>query len=112
MQADFGAPLGLAEVLSTIIAAGTIVSSLASGAVLTRLGTGQVTLISSFMTAAALLGFYFAPSILWLILLALPLGLGAGSVDAALNNYVAAHYKAHHMSWLHCFWGIGATLAP
>ncbi|MGM1047237.1 MAG: MFS transporter [Bacillota bacterium] len=112
IQADFGAPFGVAGVLSIIIAAGTIVSSLASGAVLKRLGTGQVTLISCFMTAAALLGFYFAPSIIWLMVLALPLGLGAGSVDAALNNYVATHYKAHHMSWLHCFWGVGATLGP
>lgn len=112
MQADYGAPFSVAGVLSIIIASGTIVSSLASGAVLKRLGTGKVTLISCFMTAAALLGFYFAPSIIWLMVLALPLGLGAGSVDAALNNYVALHYKAHHMSWLHCFWGVGATLGP
>jgi len=112
MQAEFGAALGIAGVLSIIIAAGTIVSSLASGVVLKRLGTGRVTLISCLMTAAALLGFYFAPSIAWLMVLALPLGLGAGSVDAALNQYVALHYKAHHMSWLHCFWGVGATLGP
>jgi fucose permease len=112
MQADYGAPFSVAGVLSIIIASGTIVSSLVSGTVLKRLGTGKVTLISCFMTAAALLGFYFAPSIIWLMVLALPLGLGAGSVDAALNNYVAINYKAHHMSWLHCFWGVGATLGP
>ncbi|WP_018756833.1 MFS transporter [Paenibacillus terrigena] len=112
MQAEYGAAFGMAGVISIIIAAGTIVSSLASGMLLKRLGTGKITLISCLLTAGALLGFYFAPSIGWLMILALPLGLGAGSVDAALNQYVALHYQAHHMSWLHCFWGVGATMGP
>ncbi|WP_429841174.1 MFS transporter [Brevibacillus sp. FIR094] len=112
MQAEYGAAFGMAGVINIVIASGTIVSSLMSGALLKRLGTGRITLISCLMTAAALLGFSFAPSILWLMVLALPLGLGAGSVDAALNHYVATHYQAHHMSWLHCFWGVGATLGP
>ncbi|MFF0826592.1 MFS transporter [Brevibacillus sp. NPDC003359] len=112
MQAEYGAAFGMAGVINIVIASGTIVSSLMSGALIKRLGTGQITLISCLMTAAALLGFSFAPSILWLMVLALPLGLGAGSVDAALNHYVATHYQAHHMSWLHCFWGVGATLGP
>ncbi|GFZ88973.1 MFS transporter [Paenibacillus marchantiophytorum] len=112
MQVDFGAPLETAGLLSMTIAAGTIVSSLLSGTVLQRFGTGKVTLVSCVMTAGALLGFSLSPSLLWLMLCAIPLGLGAGSVDAGLNNYVAAHYKAHHMSWLHCFWGVGATLGP
>lgn len=112
MRPDFGAPLDTAGMLFMIVAAGTIVSSLASGAVLKRFGTGQVTLVSCIMTAGALLGFTLAPSLFWVILCTIPLGLGAGSVDAGLNNYVAAHYKAHHMSWLHCFWGVGATLGP
>ncbi|TQK63760.1 fucose permease [Brevibacillus sp. AG162] len=112
MQAEYGAAFGVAGVITIVISSGTIVSSLASGALLKRLGTGQITLISCLMTAAALLGFYFSPSIIWLMVLALPLGLGAGSVDAALNHYVATHYQAHHMSWLHCFWGVGATLGP
>lgn len=112
MQEEYGAAFGMAGVISIVIASGTIVSSLMSGALLKRLGTGQITLISCLMTAAALLGFSFAPSIIWLMVLALPLGLGAGSVDAALNHYVATHYQAHHMSWLHCFWGVGATLGP
>ncbi len=112
MHLEIGAPLEAAGLLSMIIAGGTIVSSLASGTVLKRLGTGKVTFISCLMTAGALLGFSFSPSILWLAMLAVPLGLGAGSVDAGLNNYVATHYKAHHMSWLHCFWGVGATLGP
>ncbi|KKO53858.1 MFS transporter [Paenibacillus sp. DMB20] len=112
MQPDFQAPLETAGLLFMIIASGTIVSSLASGAILKRFGTGKVTLVSCIMTAAALLGFSFSPSLVWLIVCAIPLGLGAGTVDAGLNHYVAAHYKAHHMSWLHCFWGVGATLSP
>lgn len=112
MQPELNASLDSAGVIAMIIAAGTIVSSLASGKMIEWLGTGKVTLISCLMTAAALLGFSAAPSLLWLLLLAIPLGLGAGSVDAALNNYVAAHYKAHHMNWLHCFWGVGATMGP
>lgn len=76
------------------------------------LGTGKVTCISVTMTAVALFGFSASPSFLWLCLLAVPFGLGAGAVDAALNNFVALHYKARHMSWLHCFWGVGATAGP
>ncbi|WP_239615562.1 MFS transporter [Cohnella mopanensis] len=112
MQTEFNASLGTAGLLFMIIASGTIVSSLASGTVLKRFGTGKVTLVSCIMTAGALLGFSVSPSLLWLIVCAIPLGLGGGSVDAGLNNYVASHYKAHHMSWLHCFWGVGATLGP
>lgn len=112
MQSDFGAPLETAGLLFMTIAGGTIISSLASGKILKRFGTGKVTFVSTLMTAGALLGFYFAPSIIWLFLCAIPLGLGAGAVDSGLNDYVATHYKAHHMSWLHCFWGVGATLGP
>lgn len=112
MRPDLGAPLESAGMLAMIVAAGTIVSSLASGKLIAKLGTGPLTLISCLMTAAALLGFSFAPSLLWFALLAIPLGLGAGAVDAALNHYVATHYEAHHMSWLHCFWGLGATGGP
>lgn len=95
-----------------IISGGTILSSFLSGKVIKLWGTGQVTVVSVLMTAVALLGFGIAPSFLWLCLLAVPLGLGAGSVDAALNNFVALHYEAKHMNWLHCFWGIGATAGP
>lgn len=112
MRPDLGAPLESAGMLAMIVAAGTIVSSLASGRLIAKIGTGQITMISCFMTAVALLGFSFAPSVLWLALLAIPLGLGAGAVDSALNHYVATHYEAHHMSWLHCFWGVGATGGP
>lgn len=112
MQVEFKAPLETAGVLFMTIAGGTIISSFISGTVLKKFGTGMVTFVSCFMTAGALLGFHFAPSIVWLFIFAIPLGLGAGAVDTGLNNYVASHYKAHHMSWLHCFWGVGATLGP
>lgn len=112
MQTEFGSPLETGGILFMTIAAGTIISSLFSGKVLKRFGTGKVTFVSVLMTAGALLGFYFAPSVAWLIVCAIPLGLGAGAVDAGLNDYVATHYKAHHMSWLHSFWGVGATLGP
>jgi len=75
-------------------------------------GTGVVTLVSVFMTAAALIGFSYSTNIAFLFTLAIPLGLGAGSVDAALNNYVALHFRERHMNWLHCFWGIGASIGP
>ncbi len=112
MRQDLGSSLGAAGILSMIAAGGTILSSLASGKVVGKLGTGKVTLISCIMTAGALLGYAMSPSFIWLAVMAVPLGLGAGSVDAALNNFVAQNYKAHHMNWLHCFWGVGATLGP
>ncbi|MGG3507757.1 MFS transporter [Paenibacillus lautus] len=112
MQPEIGAAFESAGLLSMVVTGGTIVSSLISGSVIERFGTGMVTLISCLLTASALLGFAYAPSLFWLILLAIPLGLGAGAVDTGLNHYVANHYKAHHMSWLHCFWGVGATLGP
>lgn len=109
---DIGSSVSSAGIVSMVIAGGTIVSSLASGSMIKRLGTGRITLFSCFLTAGALLGFSLAPSMAWLVVLAIPLGLGAGAVDAALNHYVAENYKAHHMNWLHCFWGVGATMGP
>jgi fucose permease len=105
-------PLHYAGFVSMIIAGGTVVSSILSERIIRRFGTGIVTAISVLMTAAALIGFSFSHIFWTLCLCSIPLGLGAGSVDAALNNYVALHYKARHMSWLHCFWGIGASLGP
>lgn len=112
LHADLSVPISYAGIISMIISGSTIISSFFSEKIIRKLGTGFVTAISVFMTAGALLGFSYAPSFVWLCVLAIPLGLGAGSVDAALNNFVALHYKARHMSWLHCFWGIGATLGP
>lgn len=105
-------PLEYAGILSMMTTGGTILSSFMSGRVTRRFGTGKVTTVSVLMTAAALLGFSMAPSFYTLMFLTLPLGLGAGSVDAALNGYVSLHYEAKHMSWLHSFWGVGATLGP
>ena len=95
-----------------IISAGTIFSSLQSDRLTKLLGTGKVTAFSVLMTAVALWGFSISSSYWMLVLWAIPYGLGAGSVDASLNNYVALHYKSHHMSWLHCMWGVGASIGP
>jgi fucose permease len=105
-------PLHYAGFISMIIAGGTVISSIFSEKIIRRFGTGVVTAVSVLMTAVALVGFSLSPLFIALCLFAIPLGLGAGSVDAALNNYVALHYKARHMSWLHCFWGIGASIGP
>lgn len=112
IHVEFGLPLSYAGIISMTIAGGTIVSSLFSGKLIQKFGTGKLTVISVGMTAFAIFGFSTSTSLLELCLYAIPYGLGAGSVDAALNNFVALHYKAMHMSWLHCFWGIGATLGP
>ncbi|MDR3144758.1 MAG: MFS transporter [Treponema sp.] len=112
MRLEFGVSLDTAGIIAFIISGGTIISSLSSGWVLGRFGTGRVTAFSVLLTAASLLGSSFGLSIWWIALLAVPLGLGAGAVDTALNNYVALHYAARHMSWLHCFWGVGALGGP
>ena len=112
MYREFSVPLSYAGIISMIIAFGTIVSSLLSDRLTLKLGTGRVTAISVGLTAFALLGFSFSHSFPLLCILAIPYGLGAGSVDASLNNYVALHYASKHMSWLHCMWGIGAALGP
>ena len=109
---EFGVPLSYAGIISMIIAFGTIISSLQSDRFTRKLGTGKVTAISVVTTALALFGFSVSQSFLMLCLWAIPYGLGAGSVDASLNNYVALHYESKHMSWLHCMWGLGATLGP
>ena len=105
-------PVSGAGIIAMIIAAGTIVSSLLSERTVRRLGTGVVTLLSVGLTALALLGFSVSGAFWLLCLWAVPYGLGAGSVDAALNNFVALHYSSRHMNWLHCFWGVGATAGP
>lgn len=112
MQESLGVSLSLGGVISFLITASTILSSLVSHQVIQRFGTGAVTMCSVALTALALFGFSLSNSFFALCLWAIPYGLGAGSVDAALNNFVALHCKAKHMSWLHCFWGIGATGGP
>lgn len=112
MYGPLGVPMSFAGVISALISAGTIVSSLMSDRLTKRWGAGRVTAISVGLTAAALAGFSASASFWALCLWAVPYGLGAGSVDAALNNYVALHYASRHMSWLHCMWGLGATAGP
>ena len=112
MRLQFGVPLSYAGLLSMIIACGTILSSLLSERLNRRFGTGLVTAASVGMTALALYGFSVSTGLRMVCLWAVPYGLGAGAVDAALNNYVALHYSSRHMSWLHCFWGVGASISP
>lgn len=112
MYQEFSVPVSYAGGLSMIIAAGTIISSLQSDRLTRKFGTGKVMAASVLMTAVALFGFSISHSYASLCLWAVPYGLGAGSVDASLNNYVALHYASRHMSWLHCMWGVGASLGP
>ena len=112
MYPQFDVPVSYAGIISMIIALGTVVSSLQSDRLTKKLGTGKVTALSVLMTAMALFGFATSHSFGMLCLWAIPYGLGAGSVDASLNNYVALHYESRHMSWLHCMWGIGASAGP
>lgn len=112
MQPQLDVPMSYAGIVTMIIAGGTIISSLASDRITRRLGAGLVTAISVLMTAVALFGFSISNSFVLLCIWSVPYGLGAGAVDAALNNYVALHYASRHMSWLHCFWGVGAAVSP
>ena len=105
-------PMSAAGTLSTIISVGTVISSLASDKLTSRVGVGKVTALSIASTAAALMGFCLSREYWQLCLWAIPYGLGAGSVDAAVNNYVALHYASRHMSWLHCMWGVGSAVGP
>lgn len=112
MYPEFQVPVSYAGAISMIIALETIISSLQSDRLTRRFGTGKVTAASVGITAFALWGFSISHSFIMLCLWAIPYGLGAGSVDASLNNYVALHYASKHMSWLHCMWGVGATIGP
>ena len=109
---ELGVPLAWSGPIFIIISLGTVVSSLFSDRLTRRLGAGLVTVLSVALTALALFGFGISTSYWMLCLWAVPYGLGAGSIDAALNNYVALHFKSRHMSWLHCMWGIGASTGP
>lgn len=112
MQVDIGATAEMAGYISLTVSLFTVISSLFASRLLHRFGTGKVTLFSILSTTLALFGFSLSNDLIFLIILGIPLGLGAGSVDAALSNYVALHFKAKHMNWLHCFWGIGAMTGP
>ena len=112
MHLDLGVSVSMAGGISLIISAGTVISSLMSDRMTKWLGSGKVTAFSVAMTALALFGFATSRHYWMLCLWAIPYGLGAGSVDASLNNYVALHYESRHMSWLHCMWGLGASVGP
>ncbi len=112
MHVDLGASVSYAGAVTIIISIGTVLSSLLSDRLTNWFGAGKVTFISVLMTAVALLGFSASDSFWQICLWAVPYGLGAGAVDVALNNYVALHYTSRHMSWLHCFWGVGAAIGP
>lgn len=112
MYQGFGVPVSYSGIIFCIVSGGTVISSLLSDRLTRRLGAGRVTAISVAMTALALFGFSISGQFWMLCLWAVPYGLGAGSVDAALNNYVALHFSSRHMSWLHCMWGVGASVGP
>ncbi len=109
---EFELPVSYASYITVFVSLGTIISSFFSARIINRLGTVKITILSTILTSAALLGFSFSQDMVWFCLLAFPLGLGAGSIDTALNNYIALHYKANHMNFLHCFYGIGVALSP
>lgn len=112
IQTDFNVPLEYGGYISLIVTIGTVLSSLLSGFIISKLKTGKVIVFSILLTSLALFGYSISNSYLVLIIFALPLGFGAGSIDTSLNNYVALHYKSHHMNWLHSFWGLGASIGP
>jgi MFS family permease len=112
IRTDMGQPLAAVGAITITMTICSATASFFTGAITKRMGTGAVVATSCLMTALALLGFSIAPSFGWLVALAVPLGLGAGAVDASLNHFVAAHYSSRHMNWLHGFWGVGATTGP
>ncbi len=112
LHAELGVPMSFAGIISMVIFVGTILSSLFSDRLLRRFGAGKVTAVSVVLTALGLFGFSISTKFWMLVFWAVPYGFGAGGVDAILNNYVALHYKAQHMSWLHCMWGVGAAISP
>lgn len=112
MHSDIGVPLSAMGAVSITISTGTVLSSLLSAKLTKRFSTQTITTASVFLTAIALLGFSYSKNVAMIFIFAIPYGLGAGSIDAALNNYVALHYSSKHMSWLHCFWGVGTIISP
>lgn len=112
MHTDLQAPISSAGLVTMLIAGGTVISSLFSDKLNHKFGAGPVTAFSTLLTAVALFGFSVSDSLLMICLFSVPYGLGAGAIDAALNNYVALHYNSRQMSWLHCFWGMGAAVSP
>ncbi len=112
MGVELNVSMSFAGIITMIISVGTIISSLMSDRLTRKFGAGLVTAVSTLMTAVALFGFSVSNSFILLCIWAVPYGFGAGAIDAAINNFVALHYSSRHMSWLHCFWGVGASVSP
>lgn len=112
IYSELSVPVSYASFISSIISCGTVFSSLFSTRVIAKLGTPRVTVLSTSLTAIALLGFSCSHNFLWLCICGIPLGIGAGSIDTALNNYVALHYTSMQINFLHCFYGVGVTISP
>lgn len=112
MQAEFHMPYSFAGFISMAMTGGTVVMSLLSSRIIRRFGTGRAVFASVLLMALSLLGYRFAPSYVWALALAVPLGLGIGTIDCSINGYVSTHYKSRHMNWLHCFWGLGSMAGP
>lgn len=112
MYAQLHLPISFEAVANAVITVGTIVSSFNAARLLRKFGTLRIVIVSTLLTACAIIGYGFVPNLFCLLLLGIPMGLGAGAIDTALNNYLALHYKASHMNWLHCFWGVGAMAGP
>ena len=112
IYSDFGLPFSFGSFVTVIVSFGTVISSIISSKVIAKLGTNKVSAYSTLLTAIALLGYSFAPNLWVMCFLSVILGIGAGSIDVALNNYVALHYSATHMSFLHCFYGVGVSVSP
>ena len=112
IYSEFELPISFGSFVTIIISCGTVLSSVISSKIISRLGTNKVSAYSTLLTALALLGFSFAPNLWVMCFWAIMLGIGAGAIDVALNNYVAIHYSATHMSFLHCFYGVGVSVSP
>ena len=112
MHIDLGVPVSMAGAMSIVVSTGTVVSGLMSSRLISRFGTARVTVTSVLLTAVALLGISLSRSLWLMVLFCIPLGLGGGAIDTALNNFVSLHYNVRQMNWLHCFWGLGATAGP
>ena len=112
IYSEFELPISFGSFVTVIVSCGTVLSSVISSKIISRLGTNKVSAYSTLLTALALLGFSFAPNLWVMCFLAIILGIGAGAIDVALNNYVALHYSATHMSFLHCFYGVGVSVSP
>lgn len=112
LHTEFGVPESFASIFSIIVGLCTGAVSFIAGKLIRKFGTGRVTFVSILLTAIGLIGISLSPNIIVMMFFSVILGYGAGAIDTGLNNFVSLHYKAHHMNWLHCFWGIGVTASP